>query len=116
MTSADIDHSLETLLDLDGHVFFQPTGEWTKIEARRVEASEGCPHGVKYSLTLHRRSGERLLGYDNAHAVDTHRKIEWDHKHIEEKILPYKYVDAGTLLADFFADVNRWLEDEHKDD
>jgi len=92
MHSARVDHSLETLLDLDGQVFFQPTGEWTKIEARRVQASEGRPQGVKYSLTLHRKSGERVLGYDNAHSVDVHRKVEWDHKHVEEKLLPYKYV------------------------
>ena len=57
-----------------------------------------------------------MLGYDNAHAVDAHRRIEWDHKHIEERILPYKHMDAGTLVAEFFADVNRWLENEHKDD
>jgi hypothetical protein len=116
MTAPDIDHTLETLLELDGQVFFQSTGEWTKIEARLVEPSEGRPHGVKYSLTLHRRSGERILGYDNAHAVDAHRRMEWDHKHLEEKVLPYKYVDSGTLLAEFFSDVNRWLKDEHEDD
>jgi hypothetical protein len=112
----DIDHTLETFLELDGGVFFQPTGEWTKIEARRVEPSRGRSHGVKYSLTLHRRSGERILGYDNAHAVDAHRRVEWDHKHLEKTIVPYDYVDAGMLLMDFFTDVNRWLKDEHKDD
>jgi hypothetical protein len=63
MEPPDIEHSLETLLDLDGHMFFQPTGEWTKIAARLVEPSEGRPRRVKYSLTLHRGSGERVLGY-----------------------------------------------------
>ena len=63
------DHSIDTLLDLDGVILAQDHGYWVKIEARLVTPTEQRPHGIKYSLTLHDKSGDRVLGYDNAHAV-----------------------------------------------
>lgn len=103
------DHTLDTLLDMAG-VFVSPDGWWVKTEARRIQASVERPFGVKYSLTLHDQSGERVVGYDNAHGVPGHRRVEWDHKHQKDKIRPYQYESAAKLLADFYADVDRWLE------
>lgn len=110
MAGADSDPTLQTLLDMVG-VFVSEAGWWVKTEATRVSASPERPFGVKYSLTLHARSGERVLGYDNAHGLSSHRRVVWDHRHIRDRVRPYDYVNAARLLADFYADVDRWLED-----
>jgi hypothetical protein len=34
-----------------------------------VAVSEERPHGLDYSITLHGNENERLVGFDNAHAV-----------------------------------------------
>lgn len=47
------DYELEVLLSLDGQEFRFTKGYVIKIEARQVKPSQGRPHGVKYSLTLH---------------------------------------------------------------
>lgn len=65
---------LEYLLALDGEIFPMENGYWTKMEARRVQASDKVPHGIRYSLTLHDWNNTRVLGYDNAHAVKPSRK------------------------------------------
>lgn len=112
---------LETLLDLDGSVIGQEGGYWIKIEARQVIVSEGIPHGIKYSLTLHDQYGKRLLGYDNAHAPKLPKKykhagrvVTYDHKHrhLHDKGFPYEFQDPAQLLTDFFADVDRKLAEE----
>lgn len=56
------------LLDLDGELFPLGNGYWAKIEVALAPKTSQRPHGIKYSLTLHNRANERLLGYDNAHA------------------------------------------------
>jgi hypothetical protein len=76
------------------------------------------PHGIRYSLTLHEPYGDRILGYDNAHAVKPPKKFKYagriltfDHKHrnTSDKGVPYEFKDAQQLLEDFFADVDRVL-------
>jgi len=65
------DRTIDTLLDLDGLVLvIDPAGKhWVKFTARRVPLSSARPHGIAYSLTLHDEEGNRLVGFDNAHAV-----------------------------------------------
>jgi hypothetical protein len=112
-TYAEEDTSLITLLELDGEIFPMDNGYWTKIEAYKVEANEHIPHGVRYSLTLHDRHNNRIIGFDNAHAYRPKRKkygsrkITWDHKHRREKISPYEYESAGHLLEDFWKEVEQ---------
>lgn len=66
---------IETLLDLNGIVIEQRGGYWTKFEVRRTESTtEEVPHGIRYSLTLHDRCGQRVMGFDNAHAVNAKKK------------------------------------------
>ena len=78
------------------------------------------PHGVRYSLTLHDRHNQRVLGYDNAHAVDTRRprfaarRLAWDHIHRQNRVTQYTFKSAGQLLEDFWSDVNRIIEAENK--
>lgn len=106
------DETLETLLQLDGEIFVIDSELWTKFEARRIEPTDQVPHGVRYSLTLHDRYNNRLLGYDNAHELKLPRRkkfsgrvITWDHKHKKDNVSHYEYQSAGQLREDFWTDV-----------
>lgn len=112
------DPALDTLLDLHESILDQGNGYWVKLEAWRVEVSEQIPHGIRYSLTLHEPYGNRILGYDNAHAVKPPKKFKYagrilafdhKHRHASDKGVPYEFKDAQQLLEDFFADVDRVL-------
>lgn len=114
------DKDVETLLDLDGSILDQGGGYWIKIEARRVQPSPAIPHGVAYCLTLHEPYGTRILGFDNAHAVKPPKKFKYagriltrdhQHRHARDKGVPYEYTSAHQLLQDFFAAVDRILEE-----
>lgn len=110
MHDADHDPSLDDLLLLDGQMLVvDPAGgHWVKFVVRRVPATPGKPHGLDYSLTLHAASGERLVGFDNAHPVggrQTH-----DHRHRLRTVRPYDYRSAADLLADFWTEVDAVLK------
>ncbi len=85
--------SLDTLIDLDGEIFPMDNGFWVKFTARVIAPDSHSPHGIRYSLTLHDRSNNRVIGFDNAHAVKPVRKkgfagqkVTWDHKHSLDKM------------------------------
>lgn len=93
-------------------------GYWMKFEAWWVEVTEAIPHGIRDSLTLHDKSGRRLMGYDNSHAVSLPKKFKYAgqrlpydhrHRHAVDKGVPYEFTDAGRLLEDFFAEANDML-------
>jgi hypothetical protein len=113
------DPTLDTLLYLDGvsYVVEAEGACWVKFVVKRVPATPERPHGLDYSLTLHDSDGERLLGFDNAHAVQevsgpgARTRIEHDHKHRGKRVRFYTYSDAATLLADFWKEVNRILDE-----
>ncbi|WP_117193287.1 toxin-antitoxin system TumE family protein [Rhizobium terrae] len=119
MTGHDRDTSLDTLLDLHGRTLFvDPEGKyWVKFVVIRVEASEARPHGLSYSLTLHDDTGERIVGFDNAHPISegsgpsARRTARYDHRHRLRTIRPYDYSDAGTLLEDFWKEVDAVLRE-----
>lgn len=110
---------LGTLLDLHGEILVQGGGYWIKVEAWTVEPSEGIPHGIRYSITLHDPKGKRILGYDNAHAVEplkkrfAGRRLEYDHvhRHAKDKGVAYEFSSAGQLLTDFFNEVDKVLKE-----
>jgi hypothetical protein len=110
---------LDTLLDLHGEILVQDGGYWIKIEAWTVQPTEGVPHGIRYSLTLHDPGGSRVLGYDNSHAVKPSKKgfggrrLEYDHVHrtAKDKGTPYEFSSAGQLLTDFFNEVDKVLKE-----
>ena len=113
------DRSLDTLLDLDGEVILVGDGPyWTKFVVKRVPVSKERPHGLRYSLTLHNGDGERVLGFDNAHAVQegsgpgARMRVEHDHRHRLGAVRHYEYTNAGSLLADFWEAVIAFLEEE----
>ena len=113
------DPSLDTLLDLDGQVLVvDPAGKhWVKFAVKRVSACPERPHGLSYSLTLHDDTSARLVGFDNAHAVQPtsgpsgRQRSRRDHKHRVRKVRPYDYKDAATLLADFWTEVDAVLKE-----
>ena len=112
-------NELDMLLDLHGEIVFQENGYWIKVEAWTVKPSDEVPHGIRYSLTLHDNHNQRVLGFDNAHAVELPRRKRyscrrvsaWDHKHrhLHDKGTPYKFDSPAQLLADFFAAVDEIL-------
>jgi hypothetical protein len=67
-------------------------------------------------VTLHDDDGERLLGFDNAHAIregsgpGARTRIEYDHKHSGQQVRFYLYANAATLLADFWTEVEAILQ------
>ena len=83
-----------------------------KFVVVRTEATAERSHGLNYSLTLHAPDGERLVGFDNAHAVregrgpGRRRSGEHDHRHRLRTIRSYEYTDAVTLLGDFWKEVD----------
>jgi len=110
--------TLDHLLALDGELFvIDPAGgHWVKFIVKRVPASKERPHGLSYSLTLHAASGERLVGFDNAHEVSSQtgpaarsKKGAHDHNHRLRTVRPYDYQDAASLLTDFWAEVEAVL-------
>jgi Family of unknown function (DUF6516) len=119
MTDQLPDHGLEFLLAFDGRVHHLEEGYWLKFEIKRVAAGEARPHGLSYSFTLHAPDGRRLVGFDNAHGVPARGSrfrrapASSDHWHRTENDVgsPYHFVDADTLLQDFFRGVRRVLQD-----
>src|ERR1035437_7025385 len=109
------DPALDTLLDLDGLtlVVDPEGGHRVRFVVTRVPATAEKPHGLDYSLTLHGRNGERLVGFDNAHPVGKQSRGDpQDHRHRIRTVKPYDYSDAATLLADFLAEVDAVLKEK----
>lgn len=110
-------NDLLNLLALNNEIFPLENGYWTKFEVLQTTPTKQIPHGIKYSLTLHDRHNKRILGFDNAHGVKLKtnkyaaRKITWDHKHLQNKIMDYEFETAGQLLEDFWLEVNKIFED-----
>jgi len=108
------DPALDTLLDLDGLTLVVDTegGHWVRFIVKRVAATTEKPHGLDYSLTLHGRNGERVMGFDNAHPVGKQKHGNpQDHRHRMRTVKSYDYSDAATLLADFWTEVDAVLKE-----
>jgi hypothetical protein len=90
-------------------------GYWVKFDVNAVDASAQRPHGIAYAITLHAPDNERVLGFDNAHAVrssagpGSRAGATYDHQHRRETVKGYEYVDAFTLLSDFWREVEDYL-------
>jgi hypothetical protein len=106
------------LLDLNGWVSEVGGGFWIKVCVYKTAATASVPHGISYSLTMHKPSGERVIGYDNAHPFSERRGLRRaampfaDHRHYRDRIEPYSFVSAERLTEDFWHDVERFLREE----
>lgn len=121
MPSDERTANLDQLLELDGVVSAlsdDAAPYWVKIVAKRIPATLERPHGLYYSLTLHDPAGERILGFDNAHAVregsgpGARTRIAYDHRHRRQSVRFYEYQDAGTLVRDFWTEVEAIMKEE----
>ena len=108
------DHAIDALLDRDGLtlVVDPEGGHWVRFVVNQVPVTPEKPHGLDYSLTLHGRDGQRLVGFDNAHPVGRQKRGQpQDHRHRIRAVRPYEYSDAAALLADFWAEVDAVLKE-----
>ena len=112
-------NELQTLLDLDGMVFWPNPNYWVKFSVKTVTPTDQIPHGIRYSLTLHDRNNTRLLGFDNAHLVKVKKGgkfagqiIEWDHIHKFDRAIPYGFKSPAQLLSDFWKAVDEIIEEQ----
>ena len=102
-----------------GRVHHLEKGYWLKFEIARAESTPKRPHGLRYAFSLHDPDGNRLVGFDNAHSVRPvgsrfhQASEEHDHWHRtgDDPGRPYAFTTADQLLADFFAEVQRVLEE-----
>jgi len=102
------EEGLERLLDYHNRLYWLENDWSIRLRVWRVEATEGRPAGIKYSFTLHDEAATRLLGFDNAHAVED--STMFDHRHRFRKVktaMPYEYESADKLLSDFLTEVDR---------
>jgi len=112
------DRSIERLLEMDDQIYEVGGGYWVKFEACRVPPTTSKPHGVDYSLCLLGPKDLRHVCYDNAHPVRSGRppggkmSLTNDHRHIGAVVEPYNFIDAETLLNDFWTDVEKVLKQE----
>jgi len=66
---------------------------------------------------LHDRHGERIMGFDNAHAVKSRKKgthqgrktYDHRHRHSKDEGISYEFVNAYQLLQDFWSEVDKTL-------
>ncbi len=64
------------------------------------------PHGYKYSL-VYIADDERIIGYDNAEG-------KGEHRHIRERVEPYRFVSIKKLVQDFYSDIERYKGGNHE--
>jgi hypothetical protein len=72
------------------------------IEMRIWKVPEPVPptrHGFKYRL-YYGRNGRRIVGFDN-------ERGKGDHRHLDGHESAYVFVDVGTLIEDFIAEVEK---------
>lgn len=111
------DAGFDHLLELDGVSYVVDGPFWVKFEAKLTIPTPERPHGLDYSITLHDDKGQRVLGFDNAHAITegsgpvAKTRVEYDHMHKGERVRFYNYADGVTLLTDFWNEVDRILEE-----
>ena len=108
-------NDLENLLNLNGEIFPMDNGYWVKFEAKAVKKSKIIPHGVKYSLTLHDKNNQRVIGYDNAHSFKSKKrygakKETYDHIHKQMDIVAYEFESASQLIEDFWKSAEYYME------
>jgi len=119
MNKDSSEHALEFLLDFNGRIHRLKRGYWLKFEIKRVAATAARPHGLSYSFTLHAPSGQRLVGFDNAHEVRSRgsrfkpRSTGSDHWHrtASDPGRPYEFAGVEKMLDDFFGEVERVLQE-----
>lgn len=124
-TDDDSDTGMEYLLGLDGNMEVQnEEGYWVKMEVCRVAPTLNRPNGIKYNLTLHAPDGQRLIGFDNSHAIEPegsrfkhtgkHYPFDHRHRHAKDHGVLYEFNTAYKLVSDFHTAVDKVLKEVAK--
>ena len=104
---------MELVLQADGTAFSLVEGYQVRYEVRKVSPTREVPHGIRYNLVLLDIYNHRVVGFDNAHRVKTGKRRlgvwskTWDHIHIEDQVIPYKFESVVQLNDDFWAEVEK---------
>ena len=102
----------------DGYTYWFDHGYHASFRFWRVKLpSKSAMHPYRYELVLHEPSGERIMGFDNAHPIRwksgkfNQRSRNADHWHRDrsDRGRPYDFVSISQLLEDFFQQVERDL-------
>jgi len=110
-----VDSGIDSLLALNKERYFvDDQGDLEAIfKVTCIAVTPERPHGLNYSLVLLNAKGERVVCFDNAHAVSQgsgpgkKNSKQYDHKHIGNRITPYNFKDAYTLVSDFWREVDK---------
>lgn len=114
---------IEYLLDLHLQKIGYDNGYWVTMRVFRIEPDTGRPHGLQYALTLHDHNDDRVLGFDNSHAISvgsgpakrSRRPKQWDHiDRRDQKSVPYRFVSPYQLVEDFFKAVDEILNESQE--
>ncbi len=89
--------------EIIGYKFEKDNGDVVQARITKVPISVRFPEGVKYSC-VYIRNGKRLIGYDNSEGGQQGPN---HHKHIKERVVPYKFIDIWRLLEDFNEDLEK---------
>jgi len=109
------------IFDLHRRKISYDNGYWVTMRVTKVVPSDGRPHGIKYSLTLHDQNDDRILGYDNSHGIDvasgpakkSSRPRRFDHIDRRGKpSIPYEFTTPFKLVEDFCTHVEQILKEE----
>ena len=75
---------------------------------RLPRATSDRPHGLKYRL-YYGRDGKCLVRYDNESA-------KGDHRHVNGREEPYRFVSVAKLQRDFEADIRKYGGSDENED
>ena len=85
---------------------FVADGAIIEIKIWQVQKSKDKPHGMKYSFA-YIRGDKRFIGYDNAEG-------KGDHRHVEDREMPYEFKNVDQLFADFYQDIMELRSESHE--
>ena len=112
---------IDYLLDLHLSKIGYDNGYWVTMRVFKIEPDVGRPFGLQYSLTLHDPNDDRVLGFDNANAIDvtsgparnSRRPEPFDHiDRRGRRSIPYDFTTPYKLVEDFFNAVEEALKQE----
>ncbi len=116
-----LEKGLALRLDFDGWEYVREDGYSVRFSVRACDATVERPHGIRYSLTLHDKYGQKVFGMDNAHAAKPIRKAiagreqPFDHLHrsAKDKGTPYTLASAEDLITIFYNEISKIPSDSN---
>jgi hypothetical protein len=96
-------HTLYVAEEIVNFKWEEENGDITEIRIYKVQKTKENPEGISYSCVFI-RNGKRAIAYDN---FEGHKGELRHHKHINERITPYQFIDEWTLIEDFNKDIEK---------